>query len=153
MLKITEERERGIVMEISTTAVELFKLILLYFCIPYIEILCFYVLCDIIEYSCANFSNEFIEEVVNDLKEKQVQPSQNSFLYLLRSIIYSICFIMIFKTGYQSENQDQILYMILSISLVFSKLFKESYLKKIYKIFVVLNQTQQKTTSGEKNDV
>ena len=151
MLKITEERERGIVMEISTTAVELFKLILLYFCIPYIEILCFYVLCDIIEYSCANFSNEFIEEVVNDLKEKQVQPSQNSFLYLLRSIIYSICFIMIFKTGYNSE--DQILYMILLISLVFSKLFKESYLKKIYVIFVNSEQIQQKTASGEKDDV
>ena len=151
MLKITEERERGIVMEITTTGLELFKLILLYFCIQHIEILCFYVLVDIIEYSCANFSNEFIENVVNDLRVKQVQPSQNLFLYLLRSIIYSICFVMIFKIGYQSE--DQILYMVLLISLVFSKLFKESYLKKIYVIFVNSEQTQQKTASGEKDDV
>ena len=150
-MKITKERERGIIMELSTTLVEWFKVILLYFCIPYIDILYFYVCDDIISNGRCNFSKSFVDEVIDDFKEKQIHPTQNSFLYLLRSISYVIGFVLIFETGYNSKNY--ILYIPVLILLILSKLFKESYLKKIYIAFINSEQTQQKTTSKEKDDV
>ena len=130
VLKLSEERERGIIMEIGITVFEYINLAIVYFILNHLLILIFFIGQDVISNLRHKFDINFIEKSITELKNRKVNFGGNYILYLLRSISYVICCIMIFEIA--STSDDTILYFSLIPLIVISKLHREELIHKLH---------------------
>jgi hypothetical protein len=123
-MKTYTPKEKGLILELSITTVEIIKLILIFFCLNYLKLNNVIILL-ILEFSiCSyqNFDSDFKKNIAKNMKLSKIKFSKNSILYIFRSCIYVMCLILVFT---KSETMTYISLIL----LVLSKAFFEQYLK------------------------